>query len=84
MRLISPDLAHDLAAETASAGFPIGKDPLGSRHHGHSQTSLNAGQTIGFPIHAVTGTRNPAQTGDGRETAGPVSQNHREGGFLLI
>jgi hypothetical protein len=44
IRLISPDLAHDLTAETTATGLTVGEKTLAGGHHGDTEATLNAGK----------------------------------------
>src|SRR5690606_9542478 len=68
LRLISPDLADDLAPEAAAARLPIGKQSLGGGHDYDTQSPLHPGQLGGTLVHPVAGLRDATQTLDHRTT----------------
>ncbi len=44
IRLMSPDLAHDLAAETTATCLSVGEKTLAGGHHGDTEAALDTGQ----------------------------------------
>src|SRR5688572_24143823 len=64
IRLISPNLAHDLTAEAAATGFPVGQETLGGRHDDHAETTLHPRQVRGALVDAMAGLRHAAQSLD--------------------
>src|SRR5690606_13327491 len=74
IRLISPDLANDLASETAPARLPVGEQALGGGHDHDTQPSLHTGQFGGAPVDPVAGLGHAAQTLDHRAAPVHVTQ----------
>src|SRR5688572_7730526 len=81
MRLTSPNLAQNFAAELAAAGFAIGQEPLRRGNDGDAEPALDPGQFVGGPVDAVPGTGDPLETRDGRRAPGPVTKEDREVGL---
>src|SRR5262245_3933534 len=62
--LLLPDLAQKLAAETFFAGGAIGHQPFRGRQDRDAQAGANLWDRAVTYVHALAGTRAPAQTGD--------------------
>src|SRR5690606_34849449 len=77
-RLMSPDLAHDLAAQPPTTRLPIGQQPLGRRHDRYPEPALDAGQLVGPPVHPVARLRDPADPADGRRPLLAVAKHQNE------
>src|SRR5262245_57001943 len=57
MRLISPDLAEELAAQTGLAGGPVGHETLRRREDRDPQTGADLGDGSMPDVHPLAGTR---------------------------
>src|SRR5690606_10041541 len=66
IRLNSPTLTHDLAAETTATRLTVRHQTLARGDHGHADAALDTRQLRGAPVDAVTRTGHAAQTEDGR------------------
>jgi len=74
IRLISPNLAHDLTPETATTRLPVGHQALAGGDHGHTKAAADTGKLPGTAVDAVAWTRDPSQPLDGRLTAIAVAE----------
>ena len=78
IRLISPDLAHDLAAETTAASLSVGEQTLAGGDHCDAKAALDAGQLRRAAVDPVTGLGNPLDALDGGLAAVAVAEHQFE------
>src|SRR3990172_8525829 len=74
IRLISPNLTYDFAAQTTTASLTIGEQALGSGNDDDAQATLDSGQFTGRGIDAVSWFGYPPDALDSREALPTVTE----------
>src|SRR5690606_36228243 len=77
-RLISPNLAYDLAAEPAPTRLPVREQALVSRADDHTQAALRSGNLRSTAVDPVAGLGDPAQALDHRPVPVRIAKLERQ------